>query len=46
MQAYLIATEIIDYQHPKIQQLARQLANSDKTATAKACFESPASSSD
>ena len=39
MQAYLTATEIIDYQHPNIQQLANELADSDKTATAKACFE-------
>ena len=39
MQAYLTATEIIDYQNPKIQQLAHQLTNLDKTTTAKACFE-------
>ena len=41
MQAYLTATEIIDYQRPKIQKLANELADSDKIATAKACFESP-----
>ena len=39
MQAYLTATEIIDYQHPNIQQLANELADIDKTTTAKACFE-------
>lgn len=39
MQAYLTATEIIDYQRPKIQKLANELADSDKIATAKACFE-------
>lgn len=39
MQQYLAATEIIDWQHPKIIKLARQLKQSEINATAKVCFE-------
>lgn len=39
MQQYLTATEIIDWQHPNILQLAKKLAISDTYTTAKACFE-------
>ena len=39
MQAYLSATDIIDWQNPNIQQLAQQLAESNPNAIAKACFE-------
>ena len=39
MQQYLTATEIIDWQHPNILQLAKKLATSDTYTTAKACFE-------
>ena len=39
MQSYLNATNIIDWQHPDIQQLALQLNESNSEATAKNCFE-------
>ena len=39
MQEYLAATDIIDYQHSNIQQLALELNHSDPQATAKSCFE-------
>jgi len=39
MQEYLATTDIIDYRHPDIQQLALQLSKSDPEATAKSCFE-------
>ncbi|MEL6496406.1 MAG: transglutaminase family protein [Cyanobacteria bacterium J06623_7] len=39
MQAYLTDSEIIDYRHPQIQQLAQKLAQGEQTPTAKACFE-------
>ena len=39
MQEYLAATDIINYQHPDIQQLALQLNKSDPESTAKNCFE-------
>jgi transglutaminase-like putative cysteine protease len=39
MDAYLRSTEIIDWQHPNVLRLARQLASDDPLTTAKACFE-------
>ncbi len=39
MQAYLTATEIIDWQNANILQLSQQLATSNVNTTAKACFE-------
>jgi transglutaminase-like putative cysteine protease len=39
MDAYLCSTEIIDWQHPDILALARQLAANEPLTTAKACFE-------
>lgn len=39
MQEYLTVTEIIDWQHPNVLQLARMLAKSTPHATTKACFE-------
>lgn len=39
MSEYLSATEIIDWQHPEILQLALKLATSNSNTTAKACFE-------
>ncbi|MBE9047776.1 transglutaminase family protein [Pleurocapsales cyanobacterium LEGE 10410] len=39
MQQYLTATEVINWQHPDILRLAKQLASSDIYATTKSCFE-------
>ena len=39
MQQYLTETEVINWQHPNILQLAKKLATSDTYTTAKACFE-------
>ena len=39
MQKYLAETDIIDYQHPKIRELASKLVRSNSEATAKSCFE-------
>jgi transglutaminase-like putative cysteine protease len=39
MDAYLRATDIIDWQHPDVLALARQLASDSPRATAKRCFE-------
>ena len=39
MQEYLAATDIVNYKHPDIQQLALQLSESDPEMTAKKCFE-------
>ena len=39
MQAYLSATAIVNYHHPEVNRLARQLARQDAEATAKDCFE-------
>jgi hypothetical protein len=41
MEAYLAATEIIDWQQPTLLQLARKIASTceDKPAIAQACFE-------
>ncbi len=40
-QAYLKVTEVVDWQHPQILELAKHVASSDPTpiAIAKACFE-------
>ena len=41
MEEYLSASEVIDWQHPEIVELAKQIASDHKTSTAisKACFE-------
>lgn len=41
MEEYLRASEVIDWQHPEIVELAKKIASSHKTSTAigKACFE-------
>jgi transglutaminase-like putative cysteine protease len=41
MEEYLRASEVIDWQHPEIVELAKQIASGHKTSTAiaKACFE-------
>jgi transglutaminase-like putative cysteine protease len=39
MNEYLRSTDIIDWQHPSVFQLARQLALKTPAATAKRCFE-------
>lgn len=39
MQEYLTATDIIDWQHPDILQLANELKTSDTYTTTKTCFE-------
>lgn len=41
MEEYLRASEVIDWQHPEIVELANQIASGHKTSTAiaKACFE-------
>jgi transglutaminase-like putative cysteine protease len=41
MEEYLRASEVIDWQHPEIVELAKQIASEHKTLTAiaKACFE-------
>ena len=39
MQAYLRATEIIDWRDPVVERLARQLAGGNPLDTAKRCFE-------
>jgi transglutaminase-like putative cysteine protease len=39
MEEYLQVSEIIDWQHPKILELAQQIALGNKTSIAKACFE-------
>ncbi len=41
MEDYLRATEILDYNHPDVQQLATDLAgsNSDHALVARSCFE-------
>ena len=39
MKAYLEASEIIDWQHPEILQLAKQLSAENVESTAKNCFE-------
>lgn len=39
MQKYLTVTKIIDWQHPDVLQLARQLATSHPHTTTQACFE-------
>ena len=41
MEEYLRASEVIDWQHPEIVKLAKQVASGHKTSTAiaKACFE-------
>ncbi|MCU0536286.1 MAG: transglutaminase family protein [Hydrococcus sp. Prado102] len=41
MEEYLRASEVIDWQHPEIIELAKQIASGHKTSTAiaKACFE-------
>ncbi|MBD2060063.1 transglutaminase family protein [Oculatella sp. FACHB-28] len=41
MKEYLKATEVIDWQHPEVIELAKQIASGHQTSTAiaKACFE-------
>ncbi len=39
MEKYLQVSEIIDWQHPQILELAQQLAMGNKTSIAQACFE-------
>lgn len=39
MQEYLIATEIVNYNHPDVQELGQHLAKSEPTKTVQACFE-------
>ena len=39
MQEYLAATDVIDWQHPDLLQLAKKLKTSDTYTTTKACFE-------
>lgn len=39
MQEYLAETDIINYHHPDVRELASKLAKSDSEATAKSCFE-------
>ncbi|MEL6927595.1 MAG: transglutaminase family protein [Cyanobacteria bacterium J06600_6] len=39
MQEYLAETDIVDYQHPDIQQLALKLSESGSETTAKNCFD-------
>lgn len=39
MEKYLQVSEIIDWQHPNILELAQQLAVGNKTSIAQACFE-------
>ena len=39
MQEYLTVTEVIDWQHPNLLQLAQQLSAYDPNTTIKACFE-------
>ena len=39
MQEYLTVTEVVDWQHPNLLQLARKLSTGEPNTTAKACFE-------
>ena len=39
MQEYLAATDVIDWQHSDILQLAKKLKTSDTYTATKACFE-------
>ena len=39
MEKYLQVSEVIDWQHPQILELAQQIALGNKTAIAQACFE-------
>ena len=39
MQEYLTVSQVVDWQHPNLLQLAQKLATQDSHTTAKACFE-------
>jgi transglutaminase-like putative cysteine protease len=39
MEAYLAATEIMDWQHPAVRRLAQELASQTPLETARRCFE-------